>query len=179
MKTKDIALMGMCIALLAICSFISVPTTVPFTLQTFGVFVVLLLLGGKNGTIAIPGYIILGAIGVPVFAGFSGGFSVILGMTGGYILGFLLTGIAYMLATKYLGEGLVVRIGALIVGLALCYTFGTIWFIKVYAMQVGSIGTMAALSMCVFPFLIPDAIKLIAAVIVAQRVKKATLAYNN
>ncbi len=169
MKTKDITIMGMCVAVLAVCSFITIPSTVPFTLQTFGVFLILMLLGGKKGTITILTYLLLGAIGVPVFAGFSGGISALLGTTGGYLLGFLLTGLTYWLFEHFLPEKLYFKVISLVLGLLLCYTFGTIWFIKVYAANVGEIGVVTALSWCVLPFLIPDGIKLALAVVLQRR----------
>lgn len=70
--------------LIAICSWISIPMTVPFTLQTFAVFLAVGVLGGKRGSLAVLIYILLGAVGIPVFAGFSGGIGVLLGNTGGY-----------------------------------------------------------------------------------------------
>ena len=74
---------------IAICSWISVPATVPFTLQTFGVFLAAAVLGGKRGTLAVLVYLALGMAGVPVFAGFQGGMGCLLGSTGGYLIGFL------------------------------------------------------------------------------------------
>ena len=71
--TQDITYIGLFTVLIAICSWISIPTTVPFTLQTLGVFLTIGLLGGKRGTISIIIYIVLGAVGLPLFAGFSGG----------------------------------------------------------------------------------------------------------
>ena len=88
--TRDMALVALMTALMAICSWISIPTTVPFTLQTLGVFLACALLGGKRGSLAVFVYLLLGALGLPVFAGFSGGAGALLGSTGGYILGFLL-----------------------------------------------------------------------------------------
>ena len=82
-------------ALLVVCSLISVPAAVPFTLQTFGVFVILVILGWKKGCSAILLYILLGLIGLPVFSGAKGGPAALFGPTGGYILGFLLTGLCY------------------------------------------------------------------------------------
>ena len=99
-KVIDMVYIAMGATLIAICSWISIPTAVPFTLQTFAVFFVLLLLGGERGTLAILIYILLGAVGAPVFAGFNGGIGVLLGNTGGYILGFLFVGLIYMLFTK-------------------------------------------------------------------------------
>ena len=88
-KTYDIVYIAVFAVIMAICSWISIPAAVPFTLQTFGVFVAVGVLGGKRGTLSILVFILLGAIGVPVFAGFSGGIGVLAGTTGGYIIGFL------------------------------------------------------------------------------------------
>ena len=63
-------------AIIAVCSWIQIPMTVPFTMQTFAVFCALATLGGKGGTISILIYIVLGAVGVPVFAGFTGGIGI-------------------------------------------------------------------------------------------------------
>ena len=70
-KTYDMVYIAVFAVLMAICSWISIPATVPFTLQTFAVFLAVCVLGGKRGTIAVVVYILLGAIGIPVFAGFT------------------------------------------------------------------------------------------------------------
>ena len=75
-------------SIFAVCSWIQFPMTVPFTMQTFAVFCALATLGGKGGTISVLIYIVLGAVGVPVFAGFTGGVGILFGTTGGYIIGF-------------------------------------------------------------------------------------------
>ena len=143
-------------AIIAICSWIQIPLTVPFTLQTFAVFCTLGILGGKNGTISVLLYIILGAVGVPVFAGFSGGVGVLLGTTGGYIIGFLFTALLYWVITHFFGDKLPVMIIAMALGLVVCYAFGTAWFMLVYARTTGAVGLMTALGWCVFPFILPD-----------------------
>ena len=124
--TVQIALFA---AIIAVCSWIQIPMTVPFTMQTFAVFCALATLGGKGGTISILIYIVLGAVGVPVFAGFTGGIGILFGTTGGYIIGFLFTGLLYWLITHFFGEKLPVMILALVLGLAVCYAFGTAWFL--------------------------------------------------
>ena len=96
-KTIDLAYIAICAALIVICSWISIPTAVPFTLQTFAVFASLGLLGGKKGTLSVLVFLILGAIGLPVFANFGGGLGVLLGSTGGYLIGFIFMGLIYML----------------------------------------------------------------------------------
>ena len=99
LETTYIALFA---ALIAVCAFITIPMPLPFisfTLQTFGVFAALGILGGRDGTTAVAVYILLGAIGVPVFSGFRGGFGVLIGPTGGYIAGFLGAALVYWLLT--------------------------------------------------------------------------------
>jgi biotin transport system substrate-specific component len=159
-------------ALTAVCSWISIPSTVPFTLQTFAVFCVLSLLGGKRGTVSIVIYILLGAVGMPVFAGFTGGIGILLGTTGGYIIGFILMGLLFWLAEHFFGNALPVRIVSMLAGLLVCYAFGTGWFLWVYARQSGAVGIGTALSWCVLPFILPDLAKMALAVGIAGRVKK-------
>ena len=83
--------MAMFVAIITVCAQIQIPMTVPFTLQTLGIFMAAAMLGWKRGLISVAVYVLLGAIGVPVFAGFSGGIGVLGGPTGGYIIGFLFT----------------------------------------------------------------------------------------
>ena len=90
---------------------LSIPATVEFTLQVFGVFCALEILGGRNGFFAILVYILLGAVGLPVFAHFTGGLSAITGTTGGYIVGFLFIGLVYWAAEAFIGKHIAVRIG--------------------------------------------------------------------
>lgn len=172
-KTKTIAYIGISIALIAICSWISIPFAVPFTMQTFAVFFTVGILGGKKGTLAILTYILLGAIGVPVFAGFSGGFGVLIGNTGGYILGFIFTALTMWAAEKLFGRSTKVFIISALIGLALCYFFGTIWFMVLYMKNTGPVGMMTVLGWCVFPFVIPDLLKLSLASLLSKRVSKA------
>ena len=169
-RTKDLCYMALMAVLIAVCSWISIQTVVPFTLQTFAVFCALELLGGARGTIAVAVYLLLGAVGVPVFAGFTGGLGILLGSTGGYLLGFLLTGLVYWLFER-LGRSLWLRVAALLLGLALCYAFGTLWFIEVYSRANGPLSVMTALSWCVLPFLVPDGLKLALALLLSARVK--------
>ena len=170
--TRELAFTGICSALLAVCSWISVPTLVPFTFQTFGVFCTLELLGGKKGFFAIVVYLLLGAIGMPVFAEFSSGLGVILGTTGGYLIGFLFMAMIYALSEKImLHEKLWFRIFILILGIALMYLFGSVWFMLVYTRQVEAVSFAKVFSMCVTPFLIPDIAKLALAILLTGRIK--------
>ena len=170
-KATDITLIALFAALMAICSWISIPLTVPFTLQTFAVFTTLCILGGKRGTLSILVFLLLGAIGVPVFAGFKSGVAVLLGTTGGYLIGFLCTALIYWLFTSLLGNKFIVKLIALLLGLAICYAFGTAWYMVVY-MKTGTIGLATVLGWCVTPFVIPDLVKLAVAFIISDRVTK-------
>lgn len=170
-KTLDLVYCSMGAALIAVCSWISIPTAVPFTLQTFAVFLVLLLLGGERGTIATLVYVLLGAVGAPVFAGFKAGLGVLLGSTGGYIIGFLFTGLIYILFTRLFKNNIVIKLVALVLGLIVCYAFGTAWFMHVYLKNTGEVGLLTVLGWCVFPFIIPDLVKMALAAVIAKRIE--------
>lgn len=168
---RDMCYISLMAVMIAVCSWISLPLgAVPITFQTFGAAAALTILGGRRGTLSIAVYVVLGLIGIPVFAGFKGGAAVLFGMTGGYIFGFLLMGLCYTLLTRFISDELPVRCAALGLGLLLCYAFGTIWFMVLYTRTKGQISVLSALGMCVFPFIIPDIIKLAVAVLLARRV---------
>lgn len=171
MKTKDLTYIGVFAALISICAWINIPSVVPFTMQTFGVFLALNVLGGKKGLLAILVYVFLGMVGIPVFAGFSGGVSILFGSTGGYILGFIFQGLIYILVARK--ESFIVQIFAQVLGLIACYTFGTLWFVEVYLKTNGAVNVITALSWCVIPYIIPDLIKMALAFFVGKRIKKA------
>lgn len=109
MKTKDMAYIALMAVLISVCSWLSVPAAIPFTMQTYAVFTALLLLGGRRGSIAVAVYIALGAVGLPVFSGFAGGIGKLMGPSGGYIFGFMLTALCYWLFEKLLGKKLWVK----------------------------------------------------------------------
>lgn len=171
-KTLDVVFIGLSAALIAICSWISIPLpSVPITLQTMGVVLISSLFGAKRGTIATVIYIILGAIGVPVFAGFSSGIGVLTGPTGGYIIGFIFTAIIVGITADKTNK-LWALILSMIAGILVCYAFGTAWYAYVYAKTSGAQPLMAILGWCVFPYLIPDAIKIAIAAILTNRLKR-------
>lgn len=172
MKPLDLAYIGMFVALMAICSWINIPMAVPFTLQTFAVFAAVAMLGLGRGTIAVLIYIILGAVGVPVFAGFSGGLGTLFGQTGGYIVGFIFTALISGGIMKAFGKKLPVMIVAMVLGLIACYAFGTVWFMYVYGRANGAIGVVTALSWCVFPYIIPDLCKIALAIFLDKRLAR-------
>ena len=144
--TKQLTFTALMAVLIIVCSWISVPTPwgIVFTLQTFAVFFSLVLLGGRCGTFSVLTFLLLGAVGLPVFSQFRGGISALFGLTGGYMLGFLFTTVIYWLAELIPAQGkarIVRNIAALLVGLAVCYLFGTLWFMHVYTAQARGGGT--------------------------------------
>ena len=175
--TRDLTLVALFTVLISVCAWISVPVPAPFvqfTMQTFAIFAALLALGGKRGTYAVTAYLLLGAVGAPVFSNFRGGLGVLLGTTGGYILGFFFTALLYWLMTAKLGESLPVRLTAGVLGMVTYYAFGTAWYLVLYARTGNPMGLMTALGYCVFPFIIPDLLKLALATLLVQRVGKYT-----
>lgn len=171
-KTRDIVYMSVFTAMISICSWISIPASIPFTLQTMGVFTTVGLLGGKRGTLTVLTYILLGAIGIPVFAGLTGGVSVLLGTTGGYIMGFLLSALLMWGIETIMGRNQIVLAFSMVAGLIVCYVFGTAWFMLIYTQHSGVIGLSTVLGLCVIPFIIPDLIKIGVALFLTNRLKK-------
>ena len=159
-KTRDIVFIGIFAALIAICSWISIPTTVPFTLQTMGVFTAVGLLGGKRGSLAVLVYILLGGVGV------------LFGTTGGYIIGFLASALLMWGIETVCGRGKIVLAVSMVLGLVVCYAIGTLWFMVVYAKTSGAVGLGTVLGWCVIPFIIPDLIKIGIALLLTERFRK-------
>ena len=150
LTTRDIALIAMGVALLAVCAWISIPMTIPFTMQTFAVCLVAALFGCRRGMWTVLCYILLG-------------------VTGGYIIGFLFTAFVVGFATEKYGRSLPVLIVSMALGVLVCYAFGTLWFLFVYARKTGPIGLGTALSWCVVPYLLPDAAKIVLAAVLTRR----------
>lgn len=171
-KTYDIVYIAVFAVIMAICSWISIPAAVPFTLQTFGVFIAAGVLGGKRGTLSVLVFILLGAVGIPVFANFSGGIGVLAGPTGGYIIGFLFSALVMWAMEKLPGKKSIMQIVSMVVGLVVCYAFGTAWFMVVYGKANGPVGLVTALGWCVFPFIIPDLIKIALAYVLSRKLRK-------
>lgn len=173
MRTVDMAYIAMFSVVMAVCAWISIPAAVPFTLQTFGVFLAVGVLGGKRGTLAVVLYLLLGAVGVPVFAGFNGGLGYMLGSTGGYIVGFTLSALTMWGFEAALGKKTWVLALSMVLGLLVCYAFGTGWFMVVYGKNTGPIGLMTALGWCVIPYIVPDLVKIALALLLHRRLASA------
>lgn len=170
-KLKDTVLISLFASVIGASSLITIPAPVPFTLQTLGVFCALTLLGGKRGLISIGLYITVGLVGVPVFSGFSAGIGHLVGATGGYVVGFLFTALLYWLITAVFGNKPKIKVCALLSGLILCYTIGTLWYTGIYLGDMSLSTIKSALLICVVPFIIPDIIKLTLAILLDRKLQ--------
>lgn len=168
-RTQSIALIALFVSLITVSAWISVPLVIPVTLQTSAVCLSSATLR-KKAVVAVLCYILLGAVGVPVFSGFQGGFSVLLGPTGGYITGFILTSLLVGIFAEKAENSIVKMTLLMIAGILLCYLFGTVWFACVYGKNEASL--TAAITACVLPFIIPDIIKAAFASVVSRKINK-------
>jgi biotin transport system substrate-specific component len=172
-RVQSMVYVALFAVLIAICSWISIPMpwNISFTLQTFAVPLAVVVLGGRRGSLAVLVWLLLGAVGVPVFSGFRGGIGVLLLTTGGYILGFLCMTLVMWLMEALLGRKNWVLAVSMVLGLVVCYAFGTAWFMVVYARDTAAIGVATALGWCVLPYLVPDLVKLALALLVGNRLR--------
>ena len=173
-SVQDICSIAIMTAITVVMAQISIPMPmgVPMTMQTFAITLAGVILGSKKGGLSILVYVLLGAIGVPVFAGFSGGIGVLLNTTGGYIIGFLFSALVMWGIEKAFGKKPVVQILSMVIGLLVCYALGTIWFMVVYARTTGAVGLGTVLGWCVIPFIIPDLVKIALAFVLSRKVRK-------
>ena len=168
-SARDIAYIALFTALMAICAWITIPFAVPFTMQTFAVMLAAAVLGARRALISTVLYLALGMIGIPVFSGFAGGAGVLLGPTGGYLIGFIPT----VLITAWLiklcrGKYWAVNL-AMACGMIVCYAFGTAWHLLVYLRGAHGMAMGAVLMECVVPFILPDIAKICLAAWMARR----------
>lgn len=169
---QNLTLCGLFTAIICVCSWITVPTAVPFTLQTLGIFLSVGVLGARLGLCSLVTYILLGAVGLPVFSGFQGGAGVLLGATGGYIWGFAVAVAVMWLWEKLFGNSVKAFLVSQIIATLICYALGSVWFYVVYAKKVGDIGFAGIIFTCVLPFALPDMAKIILATILTKKIRK-------
>ena len=168
-SVRKMAIIALMTAVLCILAPISIPvfiSPVPVSLGVLAVYLTAYVLSPVDSLISVIIFILLGTFGLPVFSGYSGGLSKLVGPTGGYIIGFLFTVYISSLFI-HMKKGIIFDVIGMISGLALCYILGTIWF----SYQQGK-GFIASLLLCVVPFLIGDAVKIIVAVILGTQINK-------
>ncbi len=168
-KTLDLIYAALFAVLITICSWISVPAAVPFTMQTFAVFLTVGLLGAKRASIAIVVYLLLGFIGLPVFAGFKAGLGVLIGPTGGYLIGFVVMVWVIALAQRLLPKKKIFSLIAMLIGLLVLYVFGTAWYMFGYIGEISWASFVSLLGVCVVPFIIPDIAKIVLALLIIPK----------
>ena len=161
-STRNMVRSAFFAAAMAVCAWVALPISdIGFTMQTFGVFLALGLLGGKWGTVSIGLYLLTGLVGLPVFSGFRGGPGVLLGVTGGYLWGFLVSGFVYWALARF------GKLPAMIVGLLACYACGSLWFL-----WYSGGGLVFVIMRCVLPYLIPDGVKIFLAWSLSRRLSR-------
>lgn len=164
-------------AIIAVGAFTSLRVaTIPFTLQSFAVFLALGTIGWKRGTVSVIIYLLLGLIGAPVFSGFKSGAGVLFGPTGGFLIGFVFMGLVYggvsWLLEKTKLPGLVVKLISFLCGNIVLYAFGCLMYSFVYLKQVDMQSLASSFTVCVLPFIVPDAVKLVVAAIISRQLEK-------
>lgn len=171
-RTKQMVLIALMTAVTCVLGPLSTPlpfSPVPISLTNFAIFLAIFILGMKSGTISFIIYLLLGAVGVPVFSSFRGGLQVLAGPTGGYLIGFIFLALIMGFALDHFDRKLVPTIIGMIIGMAVCYAFGTVWLAKLL-----SLSFKEGLMMGVIPYLPGDAAKIIIAAIVGPKLYGAT-----
>lgn len=167
--TKDLIICSIFASITAILSQVSIPipfTTVPLTMQVFAVTLAGVVLGAKRGFISQTVYVFIGSIGIPVFAQMSGGIGVVLGPTGGFILGFPLMALVVGYFSEKFKNPIYILLG-MIVGLLIDYTIGTIMFSVITKMTFNQ-----SIMACIVPFIPLDFMKILLATTVGIGVSK-------
>ena len=166
-KTYRMSMTALMAAVICVLAPVSIPIgPVPISFTNLAIYLSLYLLGWKWGSVSYLVYMLIGMVGVPVFSGFTGGLAKLAGATGGYIVGFLpMAVIAGLVIDRCRNRGL--QLAGMVVGTAVCYAFGTVWFCFVMDST-----PMAALSLCVLPFIPGDLVKMVAAMAVGPLLRR-------
>lgn len=160
----QICRVGLFSALLALGAWISIPFTIPITMQTFVLFLMVGVLPMTEAILSVVIYLCIGLVGLPVFAGFSSGIGTLMGPTGGFLIGFFPFILFYGSLSKNVSI-ISLRIFMAIVSLCLLYCCGCIWYTLIY-------GGKGMITVCILPFLPADAIKLVLSLPLSKRLKK-------
>ena len=172
MDVESLALIGIMAAICCVLGPWQIPIgPVPISLQIIAVCLCSYVLGARKGALAVLIYVLLGLVGLPVFAGASGGASVLFGPTGGYIIGFVFMAFISGLFIEKAGiKKVYLQVIGLALGLFVCYLFGTAWFSVV---NTKGINFTQALGYCVYPFIPFDFAKIVISIILGNAIKEA------
>ena len=164
-NTHELIKVAMFASITAVLSQIILPIgPVPYNLGLLGALLAGMLCKPTTSSLSMIAYIFMGAVGLPVFAGFMGGIGVLINSTGGYLLGYVLIAFFTSIARN---KKWFVTILAMTLGLLLCYAFGTVWF-----MIVSKNTLVASLAYCIFPFVLPDVAKIVCAFLLGKAIDK-------
>ena len=139
---------------------------VPISLVPLAIFLSVYILGTKKGTIAVLLYLFIGAVGLPVFSGFAGGFGKIAGPTGGYLLGYIFMALIAGWFIHRFYDRIAIQFLGMLLGLAVLYAFGTAWLSISAGMTF-----KAALAAGVIPFVAFDIVKIIISIVLGRTIK--------
>lgn len=183
---KDICYIALFVAVIVVCSWIAIPISeISITLQTMGICMAAGFLGWKRGTLCVICYILLGICCVPVFSGFKNFYALIASASAGYVIGFIFTAFIvglvsdkmHLIGNRVKGNAakqvvqLIILALAMVVGVAVCYLFGTLWFMLIYKGSVTTSNLQIALTYCVYPYIIPDLVKIVLATFLVNYLK--------
>ena len=174
-STRDLVLTAMFTAILCVMSQISIPIQpIPFTLSLFALFLIGALLQPRYAFLAVIVYLLLGAFGVPVFSNFRGGLMHLTGPTGGYLMAYPLMTVVTALFYKFGKKHRIISLGlGMTISLLLCYLIGTLWFTHITGKTL-----YVALTLCVFPFIPFDIVKIVLAISVSLLIRKALIKHQ-
>ncbi len=176
-KTKNLTATALFAALMCVSAMISIPTPVPITLQTLTLYAALYILGGKRASAAVLLYLSIGAVGLPVFSGASGGVGRLFDATGGFLFGMLACALLWWLLELVLPKNKAAHLAATVITLLTLYLSGVLWYALVYLGGQAPLSDrlLAAFFTCVLPFILPDVIKIAVAyrIAIAHRLSQA------
>lgn len=169
MKVNTMILCALFAALSAILSQVIIPIgAIPVNMTHLSIFLAAGLLGAKYGSVSQIIFVLLGALGVPVFSEFTGGLGAIIGPRGGFIIGYIVCTVVTGLLIEKLGKSIMILIVSMISGMLFNYLLGSLWY-----SHITQTGLIAAFSVCILPFLPGDAIKIILSSILIKRLNPA------
>lgn len=184
---RDICYIALFSSVMAVCAWIAIPVSeISVTLQTMGVCMTAGFLGWKRGVLSVLVYVLLGVCCVPVFSGFKNFYALIASASAGYVVGFIFTAFIVGLASDKLhlvGDRVTGKVKrqivqlillalSMVVGVAVCYVFGTLWFMLIYKGSVTATNLQLALTYCVYPYILPDLIKIVGATFLVNYLKR-------
>lgn len=166
MPVKTIAVIGVITAITCILAPLSVPIgEVPISLTNLVIYFGLYVLGTRRETISYIVYLLIGLVGVPVFASFTAGPAKLFGPTGGYLIGFIPMAVIAGIFIEKSGRKFVLGMVGMVIGTTVCYALGTVWFVLIMKTPV-----QAALATCVYPFIVFDVIKMALAALIGPQI---------